>query len=680
MAASAAAILKAVSELLRPPRRMPVAEAAGRYLRIARPGGVAKEWDASLTPYMVEPMNALADRRAEAVVFVGPARTGKTFALVIGGLTYSVICDPGDTLVVHMTEHNARDFSKDDIARAHRNSPELQARLSPYASDDNVFDKAYRNGMRLLIGWPSVRQLSSRTLRNVLITDYDRISDNIDGEGSAFELARKRVQTFLSASMVLVESSPGRVITDPKWRMIDPHEGPPCTGIFGLYNQGTRKRWYWPCPECGEYFTAQPTVDALAMVDGEVGLPCPHCGAVIQKTAKRNMNLAGRWLAAGQTIDRDGVISGNPPPSSIQSYWLTGPAAAYQSWTSLWRKYHAALDAMERTGAEDALQAVVTGDFGMAYRPRNLSVTRESTALSCRAEEWEKRTVPDGVMYLIATVDVQGNRFVVQVIGYGRQKERWLIDRYNLKWSPSRVDTLNAKEPIDPARYIEDWAALNTVITHPYPFSSDPNRALLPVCVGIDSGGKAGATEKAYDYWRQCRKDGNGKKVRLVKGDPRQSIPRIVVTYPDNTKRSTRKANAKGEIPVHLINATIMKDALAADLSRDEAGPGYIHFPRWIGDWFFDELTNEVRTAKGWDKTGRNEAIDLFVYADALNVLLKGEAINWESPPAWANPELSALLLVSVSTTQPTTAHSPPTASPNRSGIRRQSVTRRTTL
>ena len=116
----------------------------------------------------------------------------------------------------------------------------------------------------------------------------------------------------------------------------------------------------------------------------------------------------------------------------------------------------------------------------------------------------------------------------------------------------------------------------------------------------------------------------------------------------------------------------------SADLSRDEVGPGYIHFPRWIGDWFFDELTNEVRTAKGWDKTGRNEAIDLFVYADALNILLKGEVINWESPPAWANPELSALSLAPAAAAPPITA--PPSNSPNRSGIRRQTVTRRITL
>lgn len=74
---TALAILESVAEILRPPRRMPVAEAAARYLQIHRPGGESGAWNPALAPYMVEPMNRLADRTVEAVIFVGPARTGK---------------------------------------------------------------------------------------------------------------------------------------------------------------------------------------------------------------------------------------------------------------------------------------------------------------------------------------------------------------------------------------------------------------------------------------------------------------------------------------------------------------------------------------------------------------------------------------------------------------------------
>ncbi|HCS6567002.1 TPA: phage terminase large subunit family protein, partial [Escherichia coli] len=93
------------------------------------------------------------------------------------------------------------------------------------------------------------------------LTDYDRFPENIDSEGDGFSQASKRTTTFMSAGMTLVESSPGRDICDSKWRRKSPHEAPPTTGILSLYNRGDRRRWYWPCPHCGEYF--QPAMDAM---------------------------------------------------------------------------------------------------------------------------------------------------------------------------------------------------------------------------------------------------------------------------------------------------------------------------------------------------------------------------------------------------------------------------------
>jgi phage terminase large subunit GpA-like protein len=58
--------------------------------------------------------------------------------------------------------------------------------------------------------------------------------------------------------------------------------------------------------------------------------------------------------------------------------------------------------------------------------------------LEQRAEDVPKRSVPDGVLFLTATVDVQAGRnrrFVVQVTGYGSMGERWLVDRYNIRQS-----------------------------------------------------------------------------------------------------------------------------------------------------------------------------------------------------------------------------------------------------
>ena len=649
-------LLHDAAEILRPPRRVTVAEAAQNYMVIHRPGGYSGPWSAAQTPYMVEPMNRLADRSIEAVVFVGPARSGKTAALIGGWLTYAVCCDAGDMMVVHMTADTARDFSQDELARLHRHSPELKKRLSPYFRDDNVFDKQYRHGMRLKIGWPAISQLSGKTLRYVALTDYDRFPPNIDGEGDAFTLARKRTQTFLSGGRVLVESSPGYLLTDAQWQPASPHEAPPCPGIFSLYNQGDRSRWYWPCLHCGDYFTAAPSPEAFIEVNGEAHLICTQCGATMDRTAKSGLNRRGDWLADGQTMTRDGVKCGDRPKSTIASYWLTGPAASFQNWDSMLHRYQVACAELERSGSEEMLHAVTTGDFGTAYRPRNLNVLRDGRLFSARAEASEKRTIPTGVGYLTAAVDVQKERFVVQVMGWGIGGERWLIDRYNLRGS-KRLGGNGEPEPVDPARQLGDWALLlDQVACKPYPFAGDPTKGLIPVAVAVDSGGKAGVTERAYAFWKLARAAGLGRKIMLVKGDSRRFGPRLARTFPDSSGRTDRKANARGEVPVWLLNTLILKDSLAADLDRTEPGPGYIHFPDWLGTWFFDELAAETRTAKGWENVSadRNEAFDLCVYNHAVMLMLNGEAIRWEKPPAWAIPIRSAVSIAVSADGEPT--------------------------
>jgi phage terminase large subunit GpA-like protein len=241
--------------------------------------------------------------------------------------------------------------------------------------------------------------------------------------------------------------------------------------------------------------------------------------------------------------------------------------------------------------------------------------------------------------------------------------ERWLIDRYNLRQSRRRQGA-DDWEPIDPAGRVEDWALIiHNVIQRPYPFAADEARGLAPLMVAIDSGGQAGVTERAYLFWRQVRGAGLAAKAMLVKGKGGEATkigPRIKVTYPDSTKRvQQRRANARGEIPVWLLNTLVLKDAIAADLERAEPGPGYIHWPAWLGGWFFDELTAETRTAKGWENLGgaRNEAFDLMVYNTAAWLRLKGDLIDWANPPAWAIPERQAV---------PTQAAPSPTAEPER--------------
>lgn len=61
-------------------------------------------------------------------------------------------------------------------------------------------------------------------------------------------------------------------------------------------------------------------------------------------------------------------------------------------------------------------------------------------------------------------MDVQGGkkrRFVVQIIGYGENGERWLVDRYNIRQS-LRCDENGEAQQVHPGSYPEDWQLLIT--------------------------------------------------------------------------------------------------------------------------------------------------------------------------------------------------------------------------
>ena len=146
MFASAKDIRRDVANLVKAPRRMKVSEAVSEYMRV--------RWDKNTAPYIIEPMDCLNSREYDAVIFVGPARTGKTIGLIDGWISYSIICDPSDFLLVQLTQEKASEHSRKRLDRTFRCSPEIQKRLSPRSNDNNVHDKYFRAGNLLKIGWP----------------------------------------------------------------------------------------------------------------------------------------------------------------------------------------------------------------------------------------------------------------------------------------------------------------------------------------------------------------------------------------------------------------------------------------------------------------------------------------------------------------------------------------------
>lgn len=665
-------LLREVAQAIKPPDRMTVSEAAVKHRRLSN-DITSGPWDHEIAPYLVEIMDTMESLDFTGLVFAGPARCGKSEPF-FNWLTYCARCDPADMMFLGMTQSVARDWSQGDLRKAIRQSPDLQETVLPGKNNTNTEVVRFKSGMRLLVKWPSVTELSGKTLRRVWLADYDRMDMNVDGQGAPWTLAKKRTQTARRRGMTVAEGSPGFEILDPTRQPSTPHEAPSTVGILSVYNTGDRRRWYVPCAQCDEFF--EPDLDKLDWPKDEnltisekanaAVLVCPHCGfphthdsnleaKPTPQPGKFGLNLKGRWLKDGQTIDNRGVISGKGEESEVASFWLKGPAAAFVTWRELVQRYLEAWREYERTGDHETLKAVVNVDLGLPFLPPSLNNERTPDLLMARSvgNDWGSEDdpyVPHGTRFLTAAIDIQDAppRFICQVHGHGVGGDIYVVDRFTLRKSP-RLDADGHPYPIKPGAYAEDWQVLITdLMSKTYPLMDGSGRRMPIYMTLCDSAGAKGVTPRAYEFFRHLRQEHASTyypRFRLIKGMPAVDTERAKITYPDS-QRKDRNAGARGDIPIIALNVNSLKSQLDGLLDRTEPNGGMIHFASHLKPWFYSELCVEVYDPKTrrWEnkRNARNESTDLLAYTLGLRVLPQLGAIerlNWddeEKLPPWA--------------------------------------------
>lgn len=656
------------AQAVRPPERLDVAQSAEKYRYINNKGSFVGQWSNKTTPYLTEPMQVLSSMKYQGMIFVGPAQCGKT-ELYLNWHTYTVRVDPADLTLVQTSQSTAADFSKRRVDRLHRDSKEVGSRLLHGRNYDNTFDKRYESGAMVTLSWPSINELSGRPIPRMFLTDYDRMDQDVDKNGAPFDLAEARTTTFGRHGMTAAESSPSFPVMDPRWTPSTPHEAPPTEGILALYNRGDRRRWFWSCVACKHSFEPDfkllkwPDVDDILTAAEASWLECPHCqakylhGGGNNLPSKSAMNQMGTWIADGQTLTADGEIVGTATRSTIASFWLKGAAAAFSNWTILVSKYLMAEREFRNTGSEDALKATVNVNQGLPYLPKSQESDRLPEVLKDRAKPLGHKVVPAGVRFLVASIDVQKNRFEVQVHGIMQGGDIVVIDRYQIRYSRRTDDEREGQVHfVRPFVYKEDWRVLlDEVVLKTYPLDDGSGRHMSMRGTICDSGGMGEATANSYEFYRWLKNgpqdtDIDGEdwpnwtpglhgRFQLLKGRP--TGPRVHISYPDSGRKD-RMAGARGEIPVMLINTNALKNQIDSMLERELAGTGKIIFNDWLDINFYKELCVEVKNHKGeWEnpKKFRNESWDLLYYAQAFLVEAKHiniDRLDWTDPPGYA--------------------------------------------
>lgn len=644
--ADPAAWLLTTFDALRPPARISVAEHAEKHRWMRGSAGNIALYEHGIAPYLRGPMEALTADGIETVAIVGPAASGKTAGPAESWLLQTIHADPADMLWYMPTEDLVGSYVKGRIEPLLDAHEKLIGHLRH--GRDSVQMKRFRGGRVEFL--PFIHNaLVNKHVERIVVDEFDALDPSL---GDPMQLINPRRQAAGARSRVLAISHPdlGLPITAPRERQ---------RGIMRLYAAGDRRTWWWPCPHCNAFSSPNPGTarrmvlhyDDAAPIDevaGTAHLLCPSCGTEIEDGHRHAMNQAGRWVCAGETIDEEGRITGQRIASPIAGFWIVGVMSPFVMGGigALARSRVAAERALAAGGDHADLRNVMVKGWGEPPEPLARVGSLDAATLADRADERLRLgQVPEGVRFLTAWADAQGNRWEWLVRGWGEGGESWIVHHETI--------------PGDPAASAAEWdALLERMMAATFALADGSGRCMRIRAAGFDSYGQPGVTEQAYAAWLRRRQKGKVRRLGVIegrdaweliatKGATARAAPRISVLYP-NTQRKDRKAAARGQVPLLLFNPNAAKDALAAQLALVPPAAGAVHMPAALRDpkgpphAFFEGLAAESRDpATGrWSPTPgatpRNEPLDLMVGCEVVARLHGLHRIDWERPPVWA--------------------------------------------
>ena len=419
--------------------------------------------------------------------------------------------------------------------------------------------------------------LKSDSFGMMLVDEFDEIARSIGTQGGAMGLVEARGDAYADAQVGII-STPSLGMVDivrdeasglDFWGVAEKEElGSP---IWELWQTGTRHHFCWPCPGCGEYFV--PRLKQLRWPDNATAsqalrnswIECPHCGFEVREEHKAECNRRGEYVAPGETIDRDGNRGGSPSDTRTLSLWASGLCSPFKTIGERAERYLRAL----ASGNQSEIQSTVNSQFGELYVHSGGSLM-DAAAVAALAEKFEKK-VPDGVRFLVAGVDVQGNRLVYVIRGFGAQGTSWLIE-FGQIWGPTKGtevwDKLSEKlrEPID-GRLIK----------------------LAFVDAGFRPGEKTSLpVHRVYEFARKHK-----RFVFATKGSSHVMIRPMVNSAIEVD--AVDGASKKFGLRLVRLDADHWKSVVHERLSFDRDAPGALHLSDQIDDDYCQQLVSETK-------------------------------------------------------------------------------------
>ncbi|MDR3513770.1 MAG: phage terminase large subunit family protein [Caulobacteraceae bacterium] len=571
---------EAMAEVLEPPPPIDyLAWASDNIVFSSRESDFKGPYNRELFPEFDEILRALSpDDPCRVVTMACSAQIGKTTLANIFTLG-SMAMDPGDFLYTHPTHDNAKRWSQTKLRPMLRNTTALTD-IFPEGSRetaDSIFykERADKRGAIQISGANSPASLSMISVSRQVQDDLAKWETNDAGDPEAQADSRSRAKEF---AKVL------KISTPLIW--------PGCR-ITKSFRAGSQERPFVPCPHCG-HMQVLEWANMLATIEQNSEDPhftCVGCGCEIREHDKRWMKARLEWRAD------------NPKALAYhRSFWTWTAYSVLQSWVRLAQEW------LQVKGDPAGEQSFLNNSCGLAFETTGEMISWEILRDRASESHYARGEVPAGALMLTLGIDCQGDRVEWQLVGWGRDRRRWVV-QYGV--IPGHITDAGCQGALD-LLLKETWR-------------NSYGRRLAADAVAIDGNAW---TE---DVWTWARRHPQNRVI-MVRGVGAETAPLIARVASRDRKKDGKPRKYSRRF--FNIAVSVLKMALTRNLPKtDPLERGAITFPRGLDDEYFRQLTaerrKEVKRKDGFavyqwfkDPNQANEALDTMNQAEAAAIRL----------------------------------------------------------
>lgn len=535
----------------------------------------------------------------QEVAIMKGVQLGLTTSVIENVIGYTIDIDPSPMMFVFPNENECKSYKKLKIDNLIDNSG-LRAKIAAETENrntrrtgDTALMLEFQGGFLKLASAGNPKQLRSTHIKKMFLDELDAYAAEIKGEGSPVEIAVERTASYIPYGRKICYNSTPLLAHKSK--------------IFELYKKGDCRKFYVPCPHCGEmqelvFYKSDGGMysDEKAVIKGKVKTKpygiifdvneckegdyssvryrCQYCGEDFREYHKRSIEQKGEWRPTQ-----------NSKIPFFRSYHISALYSLTKPWTNIVLKF------IDAGNDPKKLQAFYNLDLGLPFEERTGGVEYQ-TVHKLKDDKMPNNVVPEEAFFLTCCADVQRDRIECEIKAWGDRFRCWGIDHRIFHGNTSDV-------------YDTCWKQFANIKDEVFSHGKQVDIML------VDSG-DGELRDVVYSF---CDLFGEGL-IMPLKGFP--STPR--------TREKYRIVEIKEMDGISLVEiyVDLYKNTLARYLSQEERidddyPDGWFTFARDYSDEYFRQLTTEQKvkvttpgglTTVKWVQHGRNEAFDLNVY------------------------------------------------------------------